>query len=379
MYFYIDESGHTGANLFDPVQPTLYYGMLSSKSNLDVLAVDSIKQVRKKLGVDRIHATDLSNARLPQVVGVIGDISKRYDTRFDFYRIKKVDHALICFFDQVFDQGINPAMTWTGYWTPLRYLLLVKLSLLFDENILKRAWQARIQIEDDKAEAEISAICMELIGRLDLIPDKRSRQLIGDCLLWAAQNPKDLSYNCSDSESVLQITPNLIGFQTVLLGVAQRMKDRGKKTARLTVDQQLQFNAAQDNLAQYYAKIRDIPLPNGPGLPKLDFSDVPNTPIKFCSSNDSVGLEIVDTYLWCFKRFFERKPLAPELVNLVIQQFKRGRTDEISLKAIIRRWTPFFEESLPEPNEENLREAQELFARDEKRRLDEVSKLISST
>jgi len=30
MFFYVDESGHTGTNLFDPNQPVLYYGVLSS-------------------------------------------------------------------------------------------------------------------------------------------------------------------------------------------------------------------------------------------------------------------------------------------------------------------------------------------------------------
>lgn len=31
MFFYIDESGHTGKNLFDPLQVNLYYGLISSK------------------------------------------------------------------------------------------------------------------------------------------------------------------------------------------------------------------------------------------------------------------------------------------------------------------------------------------------------------
>jgi hypothetical protein len=30
MFFYVDESGHTGSNLFDPAQPQLYYGVLQA-------------------------------------------------------------------------------------------------------------------------------------------------------------------------------------------------------------------------------------------------------------------------------------------------------------------------------------------------------------
>ena len=38
MYFYVDESGHTGPNIFDEQQPMLYYGSLSSHVNLDLVA-----------------------------------------------------------------------------------------------------------------------------------------------------------------------------------------------------------------------------------------------------------------------------------------------------------------------------------------------------
>jgi len=33
MYFYIDESGHTGTNLFDPNQPALCYGVVSAHAS----------------------------------------------------------------------------------------------------------------------------------------------------------------------------------------------------------------------------------------------------------------------------------------------------------------------------------------------------------
>lgn len=39
MYFYVDESGQTGLELFDGNQPFLYYGVLSSKVNLDLLTL----------------------------------------------------------------------------------------------------------------------------------------------------------------------------------------------------------------------------------------------------------------------------------------------------------------------------------------------------
>ncbi|HAV1629640.1 TPA: DUF2778 domain-containing protein [Enterobacter hormaechei subsp. steigerwaltii] len=35
MHFYVDETGQTGRNLFDKIQPVLSYGVLSSDANLD--------------------------------------------------------------------------------------------------------------------------------------------------------------------------------------------------------------------------------------------------------------------------------------------------------------------------------------------------------
>ena len=50
MHFYIDESGNTGNNLFDERQPTLHYGVLSSKDDLDVTAAAAVAAARQKLG-----------------------------------------------------------------------------------------------------------------------------------------------------------------------------------------------------------------------------------------------------------------------------------------------------------------------------------------
>ncbi|WP_166370308.1 hypothetical protein [Psychromonas sp. SA13A] len=43
MCFYVDESGQTGLELFDENQPSLYYGVLRSKVNIDVLALSKVK------------------------------------------------------------------------------------------------------------------------------------------------------------------------------------------------------------------------------------------------------------------------------------------------------------------------------------------------
>lgn len=371
VFFYVDESGHTGANLFDEAQPRLYYGLLSSAVHLDYVAEPRLASLRRKLGVERLHAAQLGNGRLAQIAGDLADIQKRFRLRFDLYRVAKPDHAIICFFDQVFDQGMNPAITWTGYWTPLRYVLLIKLAHLFDEELARRAWGARINLDDKVADGELIAICKALRSRLHLFADARSRQLIGDALAWAIANPREISYNVGDKEQILQVTPNIIGFQSVMHGIAARLQTNGRAASRIIVDRQSQFNKAQQTLAEWYASAAGMRMPMGPGMPEVNFQGMPTVPIAFKAGTESAGLELVDIYLWVFKRVLERKEIAEELYPLVKYQFSRGRTDEISLAAIEERWTRW-EQNLPQlwdMSEEQLKRAREIHLIEESRRL----------
>lgn len=372
MFFYVDESGHTGTNLFDENQPMLYYGVLSAKTNLDLLAASEVQKARKRLGVERLHANELGMGGLVEIVGNLLMLQKRYRPIIDVYRVAKPDHAIISFFDQVFDQGMNPAMTWTGYWTPLRYILLLKVASLFDEDIAKRAWKARIDTNDASAETELVHVCQVLESRILQIPDPRSQELIGDALRWAIGHPNEIYYNCKSKKDVLTITPNVIGFQTVMHGIARRLKTP-KAFANITVDQQSQFNIAQKNLAEFYANARDIPWESGPGMPKMDLRNIPEAPITFKSSKESVGLELVDVYLWIFKRMMEGQDIPPELYPLVKTQVHRAGTDEVSIGAISNRWSQWFDE-LPEPTENQIAVGKKIVQNDEARRKDAMGR-----
>ncbi len=376
MHFYIDESGHTGPNLFDPAQPMLYYGVLSCPINADVVAEDTLKLLRKKAGVPRLHAAELGNGGLIPLVEDLLTLQKRLNLRFDLYRVSKPDHSIISFFDQVFDVGLNPAVTWTGYWTPLRYVLLLKLATLFDEDLARQAWDARLERDDTRCYQLVTSVCNGLLMRLEHLPDARAQQLIGDTLLWAAKNPGELMFNAKGKAEQLSIMPNMIGFQSVMIGIAKRLLKAKRNASRIVVDRQSQFNKSQKSLAQFYAAASSTQFANGPGLPEISFKGVPDIPIEISSGMSSCGLELVDVYLWIFKRLLEEQNVAPELRMLAKTQFHKGRTDEISLRAIASRWEKWFEQ-LPDPTEEEITRASEMQATDEARRLRAVNEMNS--
>ena len=374
MYFYVDESGHTGPNLFDSAQPMLYYGVLSSRLNLDVVAEPSLASLRGRLQAARLHAAELGVGRLVEISSDLIKLVKRLGMRFDVYRVAKPDHAIICFFEQVFDQGMNPAVTWTSYWTPMRYVLLLKLASLFDEELARKAWTARIEPNDTIALPLMREVCAELRARVQALPDARSRQLVVDALTWAEKNPTEISYNVASKKAMLQITPNVIGFQSVMHGIAARIKLTGREASRIVVDQQSQFNKAQKTLAEFYQSARGFKASMGPGMPEVDHSNMP-IPIEFASSAGSAGLELTDIHLWLFRRAMEGVRLPAELASLVRVHLHRGRTDEISLRAIESRWSRWFGQlpELGEMSEAQIERARLILAKDEARRMKAVN------
>ena len=165
MFFYVDESGNTGNNLFDSSQPILSYGVLSSKLNPDVLAKSAHAAMLRKLSVDCLHANQLGVSRLTAIAPTLVKLQQRFQFRFDYYYIHKPTYALVILFDAIFDAGINPAVKWDLYWTPLRFPAIHKLSLLCDQELLENAWSLCIARDVDKRTTEIVALLTELRER----------------------------------------------------------------------------------------------------------------------------------------------------------------------------------------------------------------------
>lgn len=348
MYCYVDESGNTGANLFDPAQPVLYYGLITSKTNLDVTAEPLLRAARAKLGVERLHANELGVRRLSDVALSLGRFALKRDVRFSLYKIVKPDHAIITFFDQVFDAGLNDAVPWHHYWTPLRYVLVFKVANLFDEETAKAAWAARQETNAARAAEALQGICAALQERLGRLRDARSRELISGALSWAAANPFEIDYGAGNKDSALQISPNLVGFQQVLQYIAIQARKQSRQVRKIVVDRQTQFNGAQGELADIYRRLRGHKQSMGPGMPEMDMTNMPEVPPDFRPGDESAGLELVDVVLWVAKRREEGKPLSPELAEMFNAFAKRGGTDEVSLRGLDRRWS--FLRDLPEPN-----------------------------
>lgn len=191
---------------------------------------------------------------------------------------------------------MNPVVPRVAYWTPFRYPLLLNLASLFDDELAEKAWCARLEAHDERSLSLFSEVCRALLARVHTLGDHRYIELITDALSWAMTHFDELGYNCKTGKQILQIMPNMIGFQFVLHGICSRLGAPNRK-ADIVVDQQSQFNTTQRELRDFYYQIREIPWVHGPGLPVMDVTNMPAEPLVFQSGMQSAGLELVDISL----------------------------------------------------------------------------------
>ena len=366
MFFHIDESGNSGNNLFDPHQPVLSYGVLSSRTNVDVLATREHAAILRKVGDDSLHASKLGVGGILDIADHIANLQKRFEFRFDYYFVDKGSYAVAMLFDAVFDAGLNKAVKWDWYWTPLRFPMVALVGHLADEELLKEAWDLRLTPRGriDREAARIVKLLTTLLERLDkeIAVDKRMREMARDSLLFGIKNPLELDFG-TDIQNAM--SPNSVGFQFVLSSIANRLKAANRKALQITVDRQSQFNRAQVQTyvirSQISAALRSNPTdrewyvghPLHVGV-REDvrnlISHFPEEKITIAPSVESVGLQLVDVYLWIVNRAIAANDLPDELTSLAGMLLRSSRVDGISTKAMMARFKAF-ERLLPQPED----------------------------
>lgn len=362
MFLHIDESGNTGNNLFDQNQPVLSYGVLSSRWNVDAHAKKQHQAILETLGTDSIHANQLGPVGLEQIAEHLVELHQQYRFGFDYYFVDKPSFTVVTFFNAVFDAGINPAMKWDWYWTPLRFPVLGALSVILDEELRRESWRLCL-IPRERLEPEYPKISALLSNVLDSLKESgvptRFAEVLGDALNYGVDNPHEMDFGIY---SPTALSPNTIGFQFVLTAIAYRQKRHKQKALGITVDLQTQFNGAQVQTYEIQSKIASSLRGDGSERDRLlthpFLSDVredtetlidhfPEERLAISASDESFGLQLVDTYLWLANRSMKGLDVPRALQPVIDSVMSEGMTDGISMAAMTKRWRAF-EGQLPE-------------------------------
>lgn len=239
--------------------------------------------------------------------------------------------------------------------------MLLKIAKLFDEELAKLAWNARIDTNTERSNEILEYIYNVILDRVTHIPDKRLVDIISNAIKWAIKNPTEIKYNVYNKKNILEISPNIISFQSVIFLICNRIRESKLDANRITVDTQSEFNKTQSWITKLYQNIKrntDEPLQIGPHMPSMDLSIMPLIDIEYKSSENSIGLQLVDIHLWICKRFLENKTLAEELTNFFKARITSSLHDEISLESISHRWEKWFS-NLPTPSASELEKGRE--------------------
>ena len=111
MYAYVDETGNTGANLFDEAQPVFMTAALMCKRDFDLVYKRRVQALAIKVECDVLHANELGIEKIDSIAKDLQIMFSRSQSRFFLSRVDKKYLAATKFFDAIFDSGLNLAVS----------------------------------------------------------------------------------------------------------------------------------------------------------------------------------------------------------------------------------------------------------------------------
>lgn len=373
MFAYVDETGNTGANLFDADQPLFLTAALITKSDFDVARKHDFGRICRKLGIQSLHASELGFGRLDEVAGALLKLLKKADARFFISRVEKRYLLATKIFDTFFDSGENPAVPWQTYnIRPLRLILAFKVAYLLDEHVAKLFWSMLMERSEKRARALIPEICQAIIDRVYILPDARSRQVITDALEWSKAHPEGLDFHHTGRQAKNGHMPNMVAFTNLLDGLEDLSKKWKRPVRLIRHDRQSQF---ESTLAEWHNLLANaLPDPiHLPGETRV-LRKVHNSDFEVAASDCSPGIQVADCILWLFRQFLAGKEIPYHCAKLLNFAMRRGMQNDFSFegvnRAMIEQFGPMLDAEIPEEQLERARELQEHY---EAVRLDNIA------
>ena len=336
MRAYIDESGNTGVNLFDPDQPYFLNVAMSSPVDFDEVFRERVARLAHAVGVDYLHASEMGVGRVESIAQSLIVLIQFAQVRFYFTSVKKPDVAVMKFFDAIFDPGENPAAPHHGYYIrELRFLLLLKFAAILEPDDTELFWMAMMRSRPPESESAAVSAIDNVLRRINVLPDARSRQLIGETLSWARDNIGSFSFWRLRKQQRYGNLPNLFTLPALVYGISKAAMSWDSKVDGIIHDQQSQFGRT---LKQWHSSsLQWHSLFQSTDAESMDyfetffahtFKDMPSqlpyireSQFGIADSKDSPGLQVVDVVLWLVSRVVASKSIGPsssELLELCV-------------------------------------------------------------
>lgn len=333
MYVFVDETGNTGANLFDQDQPDFYTAGLLTRKNFDVEYSVSWRELLASKRIEELHANQIGLGPIEELAPAIRNLLRRAGARFHMSRVEKAYLLASKVFDTFFDSGENAAVGWMHYNTRhLRLPLVFKVAALIDETRARDFWSLLLSRSEEDARSRIPDFCRSLLEQIDALPDARSREIIGRALEWARDHPEAFDFALTRKEAQKGHMPNMVAFSNLLDGLEMASVRWKRPVIRITHDRQNQFQKA---LASHHDMFSNA-APDVIEMPddKYSLRKVPGSTFVISKASDSPGLQIADLMLWLMKQLFAGKELPHRTAQLSRYIVQRSHWHDFSFAGV---------------------------------------------
>jgi len=333
LFAFVDETGNTGSNIFDEVQPDFFTGALITKSNFDVLHRNTLCAICRRHGIESLHASALGFGPIERIAPDLLRLLKKVDARFFLSRVEKRYLAAVKLYDTFFDSGENPAANWNAYNVKvLRMILCFKVATILTEEILREFWTMLMARNEQQARAKIPEICDAILRNVHRLPDQRSREIVTEALMWSRDHPEALDIFIARRQAKNGHMPNMVAFVNLLDGLESFSKRWKRPLRKIVHDRQSQFEGSLEEWHRMFSNASEEPV-NRPGETVV-LRMVPGSTFEVSCSDDSAGIQVADLFLWVFRQFFTGKVLPGGSLAILSYAFRKGYQNDFSFRGV---------------------------------------------
>ena len=191
----------------------------------------------------------------------------------------------------------------------------MKFIYILDLADAKLFWEAMTSLRSPKSEGDAITAIKNVLGRVDSLPDFRSRQLIGETLEWARDNiGRFLFWEPSVQERYGHL-PNVFTLASLFESISQTSKDWNSMIDTIVHDQQSQFQQTMHQWHSFLMTVNPERILHFGDTP-IQFPDIRTSRFDMADSRTSAGLQVVDIVLWIIRRVFYGNPIGQAATKL---------------------------------------------------------------
>jgi hypothetical protein len=335
MFIYADESGNSGRNLFDEVQPIYRQGAILTLADAEAVLDPVIRPELESRGLARLHANELPPHEVAAIaLRLIDVLDAATPWEFHVTAIHKPYLATTKFVDTIFDAGENVGARQLWYNHEFfRHTICCAIDEMLTPRNRQDFWSAFLADDVEGMKASIRNAQTYLHRK---VRDRRLREVIGDAFRCALRYPEELTLSAATTRRAYKgHTPNMVAFSSLLQVINDFAHVNASPPVAFYHDEQQEFGTTMREMHQFIGPIRRVG--TGRMMPDLRRVDYDLARFAMPSSKKLVALQAVDVLLWVEQRDADEQALATVKTRL------SGRTNAFYIsrgmsELIVRSW-----------------------------------------